>query len=178
MLMEVVNMFTAKQAEKEVRILRKIHSNKIDLINAIISRFSISVIYDDISHIGNGIKSYISWSRKDNKDNITICIDDSCTMEENVFFVAHEIGHYVKHFLVNVDTVTSDIAAYSLETKNDKREIEADEFAKKLLLDRRKLREFYNNLSVKNSVEISEEFFIPMDILKEILKKESLKVII
>lgn len=129
------------------------------LIGKICEKLNIDVVFSqdlDDDYFGNIIKNPTSY---------TINVNANYSAATNMFTIAHEIGHYVKHndkLAANGQFMDRKSSGYTAEERQNERQ--ANDFAGELLMPSEKFCEIYNEKS-GNIKNISSFFRLSADLV-------------
>jgi Zn-dependent peptidase ImmA (M78 family) len=105
-----------------------------------------------------------------NNDNTVIYVNSLDSYNKQRFTIAHELGHYFLH--LNEET-TSVVDMYrNINSENDPKEIDANNFASSLLMDELLVRTKWNDL--KSVQMISDIFYVSFEAMSFRLRNLSL----
>jgi Zn-dependent peptidase ImmA (M78 family) len=110
-------------------------------IGEICDRLNIEVIFDE-----NMPEDYSGQIKFENEKYI-IKINDKKNLHHNIFTLAHELGHFVRHSEIVKKDGFIDRKKTEYEPSKAHYEIEANQFAAELLMPEEKFREVYKTTS-------------------------------
>jgi Zn-dependent peptidase ImmA (M78 family) len=123
------------------------YSDKLPVdVEAICKELGISIQRDDFKKINKKFNKHVSGVIyiKDNSKIIFINRDDSPQRQR--FTIAHELGHYMLHR--NNERLLTDGVMISFRAFKNALEYEADDYAAKLLMPEKHVRDYYDNMYI------------------------------
>lgn len=124
-------------------------------INRIAERLNINLLYESLDR---NIVSLI----KENKDNVLLIINKRLTINEKRFITAHNIAHKLYHINEYRKEIIDGKAILKSDIVNNKMEVEANEFARKILLPADDFTKDYNQVRKSGLTDIMSTTYLSM----------------
>lgn len=176
-----INLTEVDGVEKLSSVLKTHNSkNAYDKANMILNKLNIEIRdYDNTTNDSEEKylakieceRKYVNDSSLDYnyyEDKIYINVDKNMSINEKIYLVFHEVGHYILHIKNKLDFTGGNMVMYCKEEQsNEIEEIEADQFAKEYIVTNREFIEAYRGMFFKTSKKLSRELCVPKRIVIE-----------
>lgn len=153
-----LSLSTVKQAvDSQKLLIESLSISAVPLdINSLVEHHGIKIIYEDMD---DTVRGYIEKRTQ----GWYICVNRTDGIYRQRFTIAHELGHYLLHFVaeeVGFSHHDSDSVMWRDENASsgvDPKEVQANQFASELLIPRDAL-DYYISKGVCNLNDLSQEF--------------------
>lgn len=137
-------------------LLKKHNITSIPIdVEAICREEGINISYADLREVEEKHKKPISGILLVTGDKKDIVVNKNDIPERKRFTIAHELGHYFRHY---DHSASPDSMMISFRSARTEKEYEADEFAAKLLMPKEYVEEEYKKLTVPYISTLAKEF--------------------